>query len=88
LAPFLQPLLLTSYISPVLPCPVTSAPENGDSMFLQNVGIDLQIHMAPKHKTSKRTNRKLNLTTKWNKLEEILTNFFLALDEMCPQDLI
>jgi hypothetical protein len=24
----------------------------GDSMFLRNVGIDLQIHTAPKHKTS------------------------------------
>jgi hypothetical protein len=34
-----------------LPCLVTSAPEDGD-MFLRNVGIDLQIHTAPKPETS------------------------------------
>jgi hypothetical protein len=27
-------------------CLVTSAPEDGDGMFLRNVGIDLQIHGA------------------------------------------
>jgi hypothetical protein len=39
-------------ISPLLPCLVTSAPEDWDSMFLRNVDIDLQIHTAPKPKTS------------------------------------
>jgi hypothetical protein len=38
-------------ISPLIPCLVISAPELGDSMFLQNVSINLQIHMAPKPKT-------------------------------------
>jgi hypothetical protein len=33
----------------------TSVPENGDIMFLRNVGIDLQIHTAPKPKTSTTT---------------------------------
>jgi hypothetical protein len=51
LAPFPQPLLFRSYISPLLPCIVTSVPEDGDGMFLRNVGIDLQIHTAPKFKT-------------------------------------
>jgi hypothetical protein len=32
-----------------------SAPEDGDSMFLRNVGIDLQIHTASKPKTSTTT---------------------------------
>jgi hypothetical protein len=36
LAPFPQPLLFRSYISPLFPCLVTSAPEDGDSMFLRN----------------------------------------------------
>jgi hypothetical protein len=31
---------------------VTSAPEDRDSVFLRNVGIDLQIHTAPKPKIS------------------------------------
>jgi hypothetical protein len=31
------------------------APEDGDSMFLRNVGIDLPIHMVPKPKTSTST---------------------------------
>jgi hypothetical protein len=30
---------------------MTSAPEDGDSVFLRNFGIDLQIHTAPKPKT-------------------------------------
>jgi hypothetical protein len=34
----------------LLPCLVTSAPGDGDMMSLRNVGIDLQIHMAPKPK--------------------------------------
>jgi hypothetical protein len=51
LAPFPQPLLFRSYISSLLPFLVTSTPEDGDSMFLRNVGIDLQIHAAPKPKT-------------------------------------
>jgi hypothetical protein len=38
----------------LLPCLVTSAPEDGDSMFLRNVGISLQIHGA-KPKTSTTT---------------------------------
>jgi hypothetical protein len=41
--------------SQVLPCLITSAPEDGDSMFLRNVGIDLRIRMAPKPKTSTTT---------------------------------
>jgi len=36
--------------STYLPC--TSAPEDGDSMFLRNVDTYLQIHTAPKSKTS------------------------------------
>jgi hypothetical protein len=28
----------------ILPCLVTSTPEDGDSMFLRNAGIDLQKH--------------------------------------------
>jgi hypothetical protein len=36
-------------------CLVTSATEDGDSMFLRNVGIDLQIHTTPKPKTSTTT---------------------------------
>jgi hypothetical protein len=55
LASFRQPLLFRSYISPLLPCLVTSTPEDGDSMFLWNVGIDLQIHMMPKPKNSTTT---------------------------------
>jgi hypothetical protein len=39
---------------PLLPCLTTTAPENG-YMFLRNVGIDLQIHMAPKPNTSTTT---------------------------------
>jgi hypothetical protein len=42
-------------ISPPLPCLVTSAPEDGDSMLLRNVGIDLQIYTTPKPKTSTTT---------------------------------
>jgi hypothetical protein len=34
---------------------VTSAPENGDIMFLQNIGIELRIRTAPEHKTSTTT---------------------------------
>jgi hypothetical protein len=30
---------------------ITSAPEDGDSVVLRNVGIDLQIHTEPKPKT-------------------------------------
>jgi hypothetical protein len=33
------------------------APEDGNSMFLRNVGIDLQIHTTPKPKTSTTTYR-------------------------------
>jgi hypothetical protein len=29
-----------------------SSEEDGDNMFLRNVGIDLQIHTVPKPKTS------------------------------------
>jgi hypothetical protein len=32
----------------LLPCLVTSSPEDGDSMFLRNVGIDLKIHNGAK----------------------------------------
>jgi hypothetical protein len=31
---------------------LASTPEDGDSLFLRNGSIDLQIHMAPKPKTS------------------------------------
>jgi hypothetical protein len=47
-----QPLLFTSYISPLFPCLVTSSPKAGDSMLLRNVGTDLQIHMTSKPTTS------------------------------------
>jgi hypothetical protein len=50
----LSPLFFRSYISPLLPCPVTSAPEDGVILFLRNVGIDLWIYMAPETKTSTR----------------------------------
>jgi hypothetical protein len=50
LAPFPQPLRFRSYISPYFPA--LSAPEDEDSMFLQNAGIDLQIRTVPKPKTS------------------------------------
>jgi hypothetical protein len=43
------------YVSPLFPCLVTSAPEYGDSMFLWNISIDLQIHMVPNLKTSTKT---------------------------------
>jgi hypothetical protein len=43
-------LLFRSYIKPPLLCLVTSAPEDAESMFLRNVGIDLYIHTAPKLK--------------------------------------
>jgi hypothetical protein len=48
------------YTNPQLPCPVTSSPEDGDSMFLGNVGIDLQIHTAPKLKTSTTTTQEVS----------------------------
>jgi hypothetical protein len=35
-------MLFRSYISPVFPCLVISAPEDGDSIFLRNIGIVLQ----------------------------------------------
>jgi hypothetical protein len=54
-----QALLFTSYISPLYPCFVSSSPEDGDSMFLRNVSIDLQIHTAPKPKTSAETRNEL-----------------------------
>jgi hypothetical protein len=34
----------------LFPYLLTSAPEDGDSMFLRNVGIDLQIHTVPEPK--------------------------------------
>jgi ribosomal protein L2 len=34
---------------------VTSAPKDGDIMFLRNVGIGLKIHNVPKPKTSTTT---------------------------------
>jgi hypothetical protein len=40
--------IFRSYIRPLLLCLVTWAPEDGDSIFLRNVGIDPQIHAAPK----------------------------------------
>jgi hypothetical protein len=40
---------LTAMLSP------SSVAEDGDSMFLRNVGIDLQIHTVPKPKTSTAT---------------------------------
>jgi hypothetical protein len=43
---------ISASTSPLLPFLVTSAPGDGDGMFLRNVGIDLQIHTAPKPKTS------------------------------------
>jgi hypothetical protein len=42
MVPFPQPLLFRSYINPLFPCLVTSAPEDGNSKFLRNVSIDLQ----------------------------------------------
>jgi hypothetical protein len=39
-------------MSPILPYFFTSALEDGDSMFIRNVGIDLQINTAPKPKTT------------------------------------
>jgi hypothetical protein len=47
--------LFRSYIIPLLPCLVTSAPEDGGGMFLRNVRIDLKIHTIPKPKTSTTT---------------------------------
>jgi hypothetical protein len=47
-----QPLLFMSYITTLLPCLVTSAPEDGDRKFLRNVSIDLQIHTALKTSTA------------------------------------
>jgi hypothetical protein len=52
LDPCPQSLLFRSYESPLLPYFFTSVPEDGDSMFIRNVGIDLQINTAPKHKTT------------------------------------
>jgi hypothetical protein len=52
-------------LSPLLPCLVTSAPEDGDSTFRRKVSIGLQIHMAPKPKTS---------ITKWVKHVYIYQN--------------
>jgi hypothetical protein len=49
-----QPLRFKSYISPLFPCLVTSSPGDRDRMFLRNVSISLQIHTAPKPKTSTR----------------------------------
>jgi hypothetical protein len=41
---------VTSY-GPLFRCLVTSAPEDGDRMFLRNVGIDLQVYTALKPNT-------------------------------------
>jgi hypothetical protein len=56
--PALSPLLFRSYKTPLLPYLVTSAPADGDSMFLRNVGINLQKHTAPNPKISATTYRK------------------------------
>jgi hypothetical protein len=47
LAPFPQPLHFRLYKS-LYSLLVTSAPENGDIMFLRNVGINLKMHTTPK----------------------------------------
>jgi hypothetical protein len=53
LASIRQPLPFCSYISSLFPCLVISALEDGDSMFLRNVGIEQRINMAPKPKINK-----------------------------------
>jgi hypothetical protein len=55
LTSFPQPLLFTSYINPSLLFLITPASENGGSMSLRNVVIDLQIYTAPKPKSSTTT---------------------------------
>jgi hypothetical protein len=39
-----------SYISPLFPCLVTSALEDGDGMFRRNFGVDQHINTAPNPK--------------------------------------
>jgi hypothetical protein len=51
LAAFPQPSLLRSCINPLLPCLVPSALKM-ETLFLQNSGINLWNHMAPKPKTT------------------------------------
>jgi hypothetical protein len=58
-----QPLLFRSYISPLPPCLVTSATEDGDSMFLRNFGIDLQIRISPISKVSATNKYHIFMTT-------------------------
>jgi hypothetical protein len=47
-SPFATQILYKPYTS--LPCHFS--PEDGDSVFLQNVGMSLQHHMVPKPKTT------------------------------------
>jgi hypothetical protein len=77
-----HPLLFRSYISPPLPCLVTLAPENGDSMFLRNVGIDLQIHTAPKPKTSTAKRKQTLIGKKTsNQLQTLLCEKSIRMNE-------
>jgi hypothetical protein len=50
IGPLPSGLALLVLYNPLFPCFVTSAMEDGDTMFLRNVGIDQHINMAPKPK--------------------------------------
>jgi hypothetical protein len=67
MTPFRQPLPFWSYISPLFPCLVTSALEDGDNMFLQNIGIDQTYqHGIKTQKLKKHDNHRENLKSHLN----------------------